>query len=107
MIAVVILSIASTEYLQDVIQRLLKNNVPVVLFDRDLQNFKCHSVLSENKMGAFDDNIIFSLIDHSVCAISQDIDRIAHEIIRILLSQIRGKSSQFDRGVVLCEIYSH
>lgn len=45
--------IAPTEGLKDVIQRLLKDNVPVVLFDRRIEDLETHYVVSENLEGAF------------------------------------------------------
>ncbi len=46
--------IAPTEGLQDVIQHLLKNNVPVVLFDRKLEGLDTNFVVSENLIGAYE-----------------------------------------------------
>lgn len=45
--------IAPTEGLTEVIQKLLKNNVPVVLFDRHLEDLETNFVISENHNGAF------------------------------------------------------
>lgn len=45
--------IAPTEGLKDVIQHLLNNNVPVVLFDRVIEGLVVSSVVSENMEGAF------------------------------------------------------
>ncbi|SKB80073.1 transcriptional regulator, LacI family [Sphingobacterium nematocida] len=44
--------IAPTEGLTEVIQKLLKNNVPVVLFDRHLEDLETNFVISENHNGA-------------------------------------------------------
>ncbi|ERJ58587.1 LacI family DNA-binding transcriptional regulator [Sphingobacterium paucimobilis] len=46
--------IAPTEGLTEVIQRLLKNNVPVVLFDRHLEDLDTNYVISENHKGAYE-----------------------------------------------------
>ncbi|WP_164109298.1 MULTISPECIES: LacI family DNA-binding transcriptional regulator [Sphingobacterium] len=45
--------IAPTEGLTEVIQKLLKNNVPVVLFDRHLEDLETNFVISENHNGAY------------------------------------------------------
>lgn len=45
--------IAPTEGLTEVIQKLLKNNVPVVLFDRHLEDLETNFVVSENRQGAY------------------------------------------------------
>lgn len=45
--------IAPTEGLTEVIQKLLKNNVPVVLFDRHLEDLETNFVVSENRNGAY------------------------------------------------------
>lgn len=45
--------IAPTEGLSEVIQRLLTNNVPVVLFDRIIENLETNYVVSENVQGAY------------------------------------------------------
>lgn len=45
--------IAPTEGLTEVIQKLLKNNVPVVLFDRHLEDLDTNFVISENHKGAY------------------------------------------------------
>ena len=45
--------IAPTEGLSDVIQRLLTNNVPVVLFDRKIEDLDTNYVISENVDGAY------------------------------------------------------
>ncbi len=45
--------IAPTEGLTEVIQKLLKNNVPVVLFDRHLEDLETNFVISENHRGAY------------------------------------------------------
>lgn len=45
--------IAPTEGLTEVIQKLLKNNVPVVLFDRHLEDLETNFVISENHKGAY------------------------------------------------------
>lgn len=46
--------IAPTEGLSDVINVLLKRDVPVVLFDRPLVDVDAHTVITENEKGAFD-----------------------------------------------------
>jgi len=45
--------IAPTEGLKDVIQNLLKNNVPIVLFDRTIEDLETNYVISENIEGTF------------------------------------------------------
>lgn len=45
--------IAPTEGLTEIIQKLLKNNVPVVLFDRHLEDLETNFVISENRNGAY------------------------------------------------------
>lgn len=45
--------IAPTEGLKEVIQNLLKNNVPVVLFDRKVEDLDTNYVISENLEGAY------------------------------------------------------
>lgn len=45
--------IAPTEGLTDVIQKLLKDNVPVVLFDRYLEDLQTNFVISDNHNGAY------------------------------------------------------
>lgn len=45
--------IAPTEGLKDVIEHLMKNNVPVVLFDRWIEGLEANYVVSENMEGAY------------------------------------------------------
>lgn len=196
--------IAPTEGLKDVIQHLLKNNVPVVLFDRSIEGLEINSVISENNEGAyqgarslfldkeavrvgfvtinsnqqqmegrmegymraveeasgdvfikkinrsmeedqvvdeirgfigdnkldgvlfatnylalsglkaikkyelginhlvsFDENVVFSLVDPPVSAISQNIEEIAKQIVSILIDEINGKSNESYKQIVV------
>lgn len=199
--------IAPTEGLKDVIQHLLKNNVPVVLFDRTIEGLAVNSVISENNEGtfqgtrylfldkqaakvgfvtidsnqqqmkgrldgymravdevcgdisvkkinrsmdedqvvdeirgfiegnkldgvlfatnylalsglkaikkyrleidhlvSFDENVVFSLVDPPVSAISQNIEEIAKQIVSILIAEINGKSdNSYKQIVVPCD----
>lgn len=196
--------IAPTEGLKDVIQHLLKNNVPVVLFDRSIEGLEINSVISENNEGAyqgtrslfldkqatkvgfvtinsnqqqmkgrldgymravdeasgdisikkinrsmdedqvvdeirafiednkldgilfatnylalsglkaikkyglginhlvsFDENVVFSLVDPPVSAISQNIEEIAKQIVSLLIAEINGKSDDSYKQIVV------
>jgi LacI family transcriptional regulator len=57
-----------------------------------------------NNLVSFDENTAFALVEPPVSAISQNIKEIASEVVRILLSQINGKSTQIEQVVIPCDL---
>ena len=57
-----------------------------------------------DKLVSFDENTAFALVEPPVSAISQNIKGIASEVVRILLSQIDGKSTDIEKVVIPCDL---
>ena len=60
--------------------------------------------LAVEKLISFDENTTFGLVDPPVSAISQNIQEIAQEVVRILVNQINGKLGAMEKVVVPCTL---
>lgn len=60
--------------------------------------------LTVDKLISFDENTAFGLVDPPVSAISQNIQEIAQEVVRILVNQINGKLDKIENVVVPCNL---
>lgn len=60
--------------------------------------------LAVDKLISFDENTTFGLVEPPVSAISQNIQEIAQEVVRILVSQINGKLDKIEKIVVPCNL---
>ncbi|MGN0002570.1 MAG: LacI family DNA-binding transcriptional regulator [Sphingobacterium composti] len=60
--------------------------------------------LAVDKLISFDENTTFGLVDPPVSAISQNIQEIAQEVVRILVNQINGKSDKIEKVVIPCTL---
>ncbi|MFZ4862067.1 LacI family DNA-binding transcriptional regulator [Sphingobacterium sp. Mn56C] len=83
--------ITPTEGLTEIIQRLLKNNVPVVLFDRNLDDLETNFVISENKEGA--------LLGVKYLAEEKKAERIGFITINSEQLQMRGRLEGYNEAV--------
>lgn len=52
---------------------------------------------------SFDESVVFSLVEPPISAIAQNINRIAEEIVSILLNEINGKNQGFQQVYIPCE----
>lgn len=57
-----------------------------------------------NNLVSFDENTAFALVEPAVSAISQNLQEIASEVVRILLDQINGKSTSMEKVVIPCNL---
>ena len=60
--------------------------------------------LKIDKLISFDENSTFALVNPPVSAISQNIQEIAQEVVRILINQINGKLNEIERVVIPCNL---
>ena len=60
--------------------------------------------LDLDKLISFDENSAFGLVYPPVSAISQNIQEIAHEVVRILVNQINGKLDKMEHVVIPCDL---
>ena len=60
--------------------------------------------LEVDKLISFDENTTFGLVNPPVSAISQNIQEIAQEVVRILVNQIHGKLDKIEKVVIPCNL---
>lgn len=60
--------------------------------------------LTVDKLISFDENTTFGLVSPPVSAISQNIQEIAQEVVRILVNQIHGKLDKIEKVVIPCKL---
>ncbi|MCA5003886.1 LacI family DNA-binding transcriptional regulator [Sphingobacterium bovistauri] len=60
--------------------------------------------LNVDKLISFDENSAFGLVDPPVSAISQNIQEIAQQVVRLLVNQINGKLEKNEHVVIPCKL---
>lgn len=102
-------SLKEEEVIEQLESFVLDNKLDAVLFATNylamsgLKAIKRYN-MQIDKLVSFDENTAFALVEPPVSAISQNIQEIANEVVRILVNQINGKSSGMEKVIVPCNL---
>lgn len=102
-------SLKEEEVIEQLESFVLDNKLDAVLFATNylamsgLKTIKRYN-MQIDKLVSFDENTAFALVEPPVSAISQNIQEIANEVVRILVNQINGKSSGMEKVIVPCNL---
>jgi LacI family transcriptional regulator len=102
-------ALTEVEVVSQLYDFIADNKLDAILFATNylaingLKAIKQHN-LNVDKLISFDENSAFGLVDPPVSAISQNIQEIAQEVVRILVNQINGKLDKNEHVVIPCNL---